>query len=204
MAGLDLKVFPSGPLLTNNYLVFNKESKRAFIVDLAFSVELFDFLENEKLKVEFIALTHAHFDHIEGLNHTSIPFYLHKKDRQFLSDPQKNGSAFFGSIAIEKKPLFYGDNLMFESHSITVIDTPGHTPGSVSLLLGDWLFTGDTLFYESIGRTDIPLASGQLILESIRKKILVLPKKTVIYPGHGQSSTLGYEKENNPFLTTSI
>ncbi|MFO8053444.1 MAG: MBL fold metallo-hydrolase [Candidatus Omnitrophota bacterium] len=202
MAKLDVKVFPSGPLDTNNYLLFDKQSRRACIVDLSSSSgQLFDFLKEEDIKVDFVLLTHAHFDHIEGLRNTNFSFYLHEKDLALLSNPEKNGSSFFASpITIKRKPYVYKENLDFCGSRIDVIHTPGHTPGSVSLKLDNWLFSGDTLFYQAVGRTDIPLASGQELIESIKEKILVLPDQTVIYPGHGPSTTLVQEKETNPFL----
>ncbi|MCF7873889.1 MAG: MBL fold metallo-hydrolase [Candidatus Omnitrophica bacterium] len=202
MVKLDLKVFPSGPLDTNNYLLFDQQSKKGCIIDLSSSSgRLFDFLKREGIKVDFVLLTHAHFDHIEGLRHTDFPFFLHKKDFALISDPEKNGSAFFSDpIVIEKKPYFYKEKLDFCGLRIDVIHTPGHTPGSVSLKLDNWLFSGDTIFYQAVGRTDIPLASGQELNKSIKEKILVLPDETIIYPGHGLSSTLAHEKKHNPFL----
>lgn len=202
MAGLKLKVFPCGSLLANNYLIFSEENRKAFIIDLSSACgDLFAFLKEKKIKVEFVALTHAHFDHIEGLSEVDFPFYLHREDFQIFFDPAKNGSALFCDLSqVEKEPTAYSGSLDFEGNKIEIIHTPGHTPGSVSLKLDNWLFTGDTLFYQSIGRTDIPLASGQLILKSIKEKLLTLPKETLVYPGHGPSSSLAYEKENNPFL----
>ncbi|MCF7871002.1 MAG: MBL fold metallo-hydrolase [Candidatus Omnitrophica bacterium] len=203
MVELDLKVFPSGPLAANNYLIFNRQSKKAFIVDLSSSSgPLFNFLKEENIKVDFVLLTHAHFDHIGGLRGSEFPYYLHQQDRDLVSDPEKNGSFYHlaDSIKIDREPNIYKKELYFYKSKITVIHTPGHTPGSVSLKLNNWLFSGDTLFHQTIGRTDIPLASGELILKSIKEKILVLPDDTVVYPGHGPSTTLLREKETNPFL----
>ncbi len=202
MDKLDLKVFPAGPLKTNNYLIFNKQSRKGFIVDFSESFgELSDFVKKEKIEIDFILLTHAHFDHIQGLQHTNFSFYLHKKDCDLISDPDKNGSSLFSDpMKIDKTPKLYQGRINFYNSEITVIDTPGHTPGSVSLKLNKWLFSGDTLFCNSVGRTDIPFASQTDLMESIQKKILVLPDDIIIYPGHGPSSTLGQEKETNPFL----
>ncbi len=204
MAGLELKVFPAGPLSANNYLIFDKKSRHAFIVDLSASEgELFDFIEEEKITVKFVALTHAHFDHTEGVANTEFPFYLHRDDQQIFIDPDKSGSLFSPhAVKNDREPSYYQNKLFFQNHEIEVIHTPGHTPGSVTLKLDDWLFTGDTLFYESVGRTDLPLGSGDLLLSSIRKKILSLPPNTIVYPGHGASSTLAHEKINNPFLSS--
>jgi glyoxylase-like metal-dependent hydrolase (beta-lactamase superfamily II) len=204
MSELELKTFISGELANNCYLVFDKESKKGFIVDAPSpSKELDEFIQEHNLQILFIALTHAHFDHIEGLNRYSVPFYVHQEDLPFLKESKLNGSAFFSSpVTIKNEPCIYGENqpLSFDKHPIEVIHTPGHTPGSVSLKVNNWLFSGDTLFFNSIGRTDIPLASESQLIKSIKEKILVLPPDTFVYPGHGQATSVGQEKDNNPFL----
>ena len=204
MDRLGLKTFIFGGLYNNCYLIFDKESKEAFIIDSpAFGEEIFSFIQSQGLKILFIALTHAHFDHIEGLNEFSVPFYVHKDDAPFLKDPNLNGSVFFsGNVVIDKIPNLYQEEkpLYFGEYPIEVIHTPGHSPGSVSLKLNKWLFSGDTIFLNSIGRTDIPLASGDVLIKSIKEKILILPSDTIVYPGHGDSTTVEKEKADNPFL----
>jgi len=204
MDELTLKTFCLGDLYNNCYLIFDKESKRGFIVDAPAPIDqVSDFIQSENLKIDFVALTHAHFDHISGLDKLSYPFYLHQSDSQFLKDIAINGSAFFGSsIVVNKNPILYKDNklLFLDKHSIEIIHTPGHTPGGVSLKLGNWLFSGDTLFSDAVGRTDIPLASHEQVIKSIKEKLLVLPPDTIVYPGHGASTTIAKEKEHNPFL----
>ena len=204
MDALAIKTFCLGDLFNNCYLIFDDKSKKAFIIDSpAPTDELINFIQSQNLNIEFIALTHAHFDHIGGLRSLPFPFYIHQDDLQLLKDPQMNGSAFFNSsIMVEKKPRLYKNNepLHFDNYSIEVIHTPGHTPGSVSLKLNDWLFSGDTLFLDSIGRTDIPLASQKGIIKSIKEKLLVLPSETIVYPGHGASTTIAREAKLNPFL----
>jgi len=204
MDGLSLKAFCLGDLFNNCYLIFHDKSKKGFIIDSpAPTNEIKDFIRSQSLEIDFIALTHAHFDHISGLESYCLPFYLHKEDFPLLKDPQLNGSVFFTSpVVIENEPRLYKDNepLYFQSYPIEIIHTPGHTPGSVSLKLGKWLFSGDTLFFDSIGRTDIPLASQDLIIKSIKEKLLVLPSGMVVYPGHGQSTTIAREAKANPFL----
>ena len=204
MDGLIVKTFCLGDLFTNCYLIFHDESKKGFIVDSpAPTDEVKDFIRSQNLEIAFIALTHAHFDHIEGLESYSLPFYVHEEDAPLLKNSQVNGSAFFtSSIVVEREPRIYKKNmpLYFDSYPIEIIHTPGHTPGSVSLKLGKWLFSGDTLFSDSIGRTDIPLASQDLIIKSIKEKLLVLPSDMVVYPGHGQSTTIAREAKENPFL----
>jgi len=204
MDGLTVRTFCLGDLFNNCYLIFDNKSKKAFIVDSpAPTEEVINFIQSQNLNIEFVVLTHAHFDHIGGLGSLPFPFYIHQDDLQLLKDPQVNGSAFFdSSIVVEKKPKLYKENepLRFDSYSIEVIHTPGHTPGSVSLKLNDWLFSGDTLFLDSIGRTDIPLASQERIIKSIKEKLLVLPLNTIVYPGHGAPTTIAREKEHNSFL----
>ncbi|MCK4912511.1 MAG: MBL fold metallo-hydrolase [Candidatus Omnitrophica bacterium] len=204
MDELTLKTFCLGDLYNNCYLVFHQGLKRGFIVDAPAPIdEVKDFIQSQNLKIDFIALTHAHFDHIGGLDSLPYPTYVHKEDFQFLKDITINGSAFFGfSIIVEKKAKLYEDNqpLYFDKYPIEVIHTPGHTPGSVSLKLGNWLFSGDTLFCDSVGRTDIPLASHEQIVNSIKTKLLILSPDTIVYPGHGASTTIAREAKSNPFL----
>lgn len=204
MDGLIIKAFCLGDLFTNCYLIFHDESKKGFMVDSpAPTDEVKNFIRRQNLEIAFIALTHAHFDHIGGLESYSLPFYVHEEDVPLLEDQQMNGSAFFtSSIVVERKPHIYKENmpLYFDNYPIEIIHTPGHTPGSVSLKLGKWLFSGDTLFYDSIGRTDIPLASQDLIIKSIKEKLLVLPSDTIVYPGHGAPTTIAREAKLNPFF----
>jgi len=204
MDRLTLKVFVLGELSNNCYLVFDKESKKGFIIDCPWpTAPLIEFIQDNNIDIAFIALTHAHFDHIGGLNDFPAPFYIHSDDTSFLNDPQLNGSAFFSHpVTTSRKPVFYDMSkpLLFEDYSIDVIHTPGHTPGSVSLSIGQWLFSGDTLFYRSVGRTNIPYASESALFDSIRNKLFSLPADTIVYPGHGQSTTIGEEKVCNTFL----
>ncbi len=204
MANLSLKIFALGELYTNCYVVYDNE-KRAFIVDAPSpSWEVVDFINKERLNIEFIALTHGHFDHISALAEMPFPFYVHKEDVQLIKNSDLNGSTFFNSsIKIEREPVsFLEENkpLVFGDSKIEVFHTPGHTPGSVCIKIGKWLFSGDTLFFGSIGRTDVPLGSYESLIKSIKTKLLVLPKDTVIYPGHGEASTIEEETTSNPFL----
>jgi len=204
MDGLILKTFVFGELYNNCYLIFSEKSKKGFMVDSPTANREFDeYIQNKNLEILFIALTHAHFDHIGGLDSYSIPFYIHKDDLPLLKNPDLNGSAFFSSsVIIKKRPYFYQDGMLlrFEEYNIEIIHSPGHTPGSVALKLNNWLFSGDTIFFDSIGRTDIPLASHDKLITSIKKRLLTLPADTIIYPGHGPSTTVGREKKHNPFL----
>jgi glyoxylase-like metal-dependent hydrolase (beta-lactamase superfamily II) len=204
MDELSLKIFVVGDLANNCYLIFSKKSKKGFIIDCPSPTHAVrKFIENNNLDILFIALTHAHFDHITGLTDFDIPCYVHGADGPFFENAQLNGSSFFSRpLVINRRPSFYDETpgLSFDNVSLRIIHTPGHTPGSVVIYYRGWLFSGDTLFYRSVGRTDIPQASQESLLASIRTKLLILPPETVVYPGHGPATTIGEEKEQNPFL----
>ncbi|MFH1519107.1 MAG: MBL fold metallo-hydrolase [Candidatus Omnitrophota bacterium] len=204
MDELIIKTFCLGDIFNNCYLVFGPKSKKGFLIDAPAPVdEILDFVKIRNLIISFIALTHAHFDHIAGLESLQFPFYVHREDSGFLNNSQLNGSVLFGRpFEINKKPRLYAEGMpfYFGQYPIEIIHTPGHTPGGVSLKLNNWLFSGDTLFSGSVGRTDIPGASQELILKSIKEKLLSLPPETQVYPGHGDSTTIGREIATNPFL----
>ena len=210
MDELIIKVFCLGDLFTNCYLIFHEKSKKGFIIDAPEPTdEVEDFIRSQDLEIAFILLTHAHFDHIKGLENYPFPFYVHKEDCFLLKNSQLNGSEFFKHSVVVKRearlyevdtPLYFNNYLRPLGHPIEVIYTPGHTQGSVSLRLGKWLFSGDTLFLDSIGRTDIPGASQDILIKSIKRKLLILPPDTLVYPGHGAVTTIGREAGVNPFL----
>ena len=204
MDELTLKTFVSGPLFNNCYLIINQDRKKGCLIDSPWdSREVVDFIKDQKIELVFILLTHAHFDHIHGLNDFKSPFYVHREDKPLLSNSQINGSSFFGSaVTVSKEANLYNQKqpLDFNGQKIEVIHTPGHTPGSTCLKIGDWLFSGDTLFFDSVGRTDVPLGSSEALINSLHEKVMILPDATVVYPGHGFSTTIGREKKHNPFL----
>ncbi len=204
MDELKLKTFVVGSLANNAYLVFSEKTKDAFLIDAPYpSTKIKRFIQKKGLSLEFITLTHAHYDHVGSLEDFDQTFYVHKEDEFLLTDSKLNGSAFFSTpLLIDKPHQFYDSKvkLSFEGSKIDVIHTPGHTPGGVCLKIGNWLFTGDTLFYRSVGRTDMPYASSEKLISSIEKKLFVLDEQTIVYPGHGPESTIGQEKAENPFL----
>ncbi|MCK4916781.1 MAG: MBL fold metallo-hydrolase [Candidatus Omnitrophica bacterium] len=204
MANLGLKSFILGPLSNNCYIVFDANSNEGFLIDVTAPTEKIDeFIKEKGLKIKFIFLTHSHFDHISGLSSYSVPYYIHEKEVEFLKDPSLNGSLYFSApLIIEMSPEICRDNdiLYLGKQPIEVIHTPGHSPGSISLKVNKWLFSGDALFYDSIGRTDFTYGSEITLINSIKEKLLVLPSDTIVYPGHGPFSTIGREVEFNPFL----
>ncbi|PIU42165.1 MAG: MBL fold metallo-hydrolase [Candidatus Omnitrophica bacterium CG07_land_8_20_14_0_80_42_15] len=199
-----LKIFIVGELEVNCYVLADDDTKEAIIIDPGAEPEAIKrCLAKNGLKPLFIVNTHGHADHIGANRFFDLPILIHELEKDFLTDSRKNLSAAFGFEVISPKAsrlLNDGDRIKVGSLSLAVLHTPGHSPGGISLKVDDVLFTGDALFHEGIGRTDLPNSSGPQLLESIRNKILVLPDKTIVYPGHGPSSTIGHEKKNNPFL----
>ncbi|AIC95054.1 MULTISPECIES: MBL fold metallo-hydrolase [Shouchella] len=206
------KQIPLGPIQTNAYVLYN-DDKEAVIFDPGGDAEaLITWLKREQLTPLAILLTHAHFDHIGAVDAVrdtfSIPVYLHTKERHWLEDPALNGSSrLTGRPITTAKPA---DHLLTNEKSLTigtftfsVFHTPGHSPGSVSYYYQKEavLFSGDVLFQQSIGRTDLRGGDHTLLLASIHNKILPLPERTIVASGHGPLTTIGQEMDHNPFLT---
>jgi glyoxylase-like metal-dependent hydrolase (beta-lactamase superfamily II) len=193
-----------GALETNCYIVADDATKEAALIDPAGDEgRIRKILKENSLKLKFILNTHGHGDHIGANGSFKVPIYIHRLDADFLRDPKKNLSSFFmfGIRSPEAERLLeHGDKISLGNLEFEVIHTPGHTPGSVSFKLGDVIFTGDALFAGGIGRTDFPYGDEELLLRSIRDRLLVYSDDTVIYPGHGESSTIGRERRENPFL----
>ena len=159
------------------------------------------------IKVEKIIYTHAHVDHIyyaEQLKaNTNAKTYGHSGDKELYGNAYKNGSVLFGMnkrFDIYDVELTDGQILKIGKKQVTVIHTPGHTMGSICIYADNLLFTGDTLFYESVGRTDLATGNTDMLIQSVQKKIYTLPEETLILPGHGVKSTVGHERTYNPFV----
>lgn len=200
-----------GPFMTNTYILYDEGSKKASIIDPSFTPDnILKFLSDKQLDVESILLTHAHVDHMAGLNRIrkEYPFsktYMNREDEAYLSDPAKNLSDAFPVPVICEAPDVWvseGDMIQTLGETLTVLTTPGHTPGGVSYF---WkrkniVFTGDALFHGSIGRTDFPGGSMRTLVEGIQEHLFVLPDDTIVLSGHGNPTTIGIEKKRNPFL----
>ena len=185
---MDIKRFVLGALENNVYLLVKE--KGAVLIDCEQPTVLLRYLEENELKLKMILLTHGHFDHVHGLEEikkrTGAEVWVNEKDV---------GLQYGGEIAADE---FFKDEqvIMFNDEEIKVIFTPGHTPGSVCFLLGKHLFSGDTLFKQGMGRTDLPGGNIRELEKSLQR-VLALPPETKVYPGHGEETTIG----NEQFLT---
>jgi len=203
-----LKKLSVGELDTNCYILGDEETQEGVVIDPGGDFDLIDEnIEKLNLKIKYIILTHGHIDHIQALAElkikTKAKVLIHKEDAPILSDPTFNLSLFTGGNSSFSKPdllLKDSDTIEFGKISLLVIHTPGHTPGSVSLYTDKVLFSGDTLFCEGVGRTDLPGSSWEKLLNSIKQKLFTRPNDTEVLPGHGPSTTIGWEKENNPWI----
>jgi len=197
-----------GPLEVNCYILGCEDTKEAVIIDPGDNAdEIISNIEKEGLNPKFIINTHAHFDHIGGVkaiqDHFKIDFILHEGDLFLVENASEQATAF-GLKPISKpevnKNVTNGEKVILGNKFITVIHTPGHSPGGVCYYSGNNVFVGDTLFAGSIGRTDLPGGSYDTLINSIKENLFPLGDSTIVYPGHGPSTTIGNEKEHNPFL----
>jgi len=202
--------FVLGPVATNCYIGINEETKECFIVDPATCPpEFVSYIKNAGLTVKAVLLTHGHFDHIMGLDallkEFSVPVYAHEAEREVLESEQLNSSASMLGQPYSFSGADYVTNrqeLRIAGFEILVIYTPGHTIGGCCYYIEKekTLFSGDTLFHGSVGRTDLPTGSMGQLVSSVRDRLFVLPDDTQVYPGHMEETTIGYEKKYNPFI----
>lgn len=206
---LKIDSFSLGPLQTNAYLLQGEEEGKALIIDPGMNpAALIRRIQN--LEIEAILLTHAHFDHIGGVEEIrklkNCPVYLHPLEADWLSSPKLNGSLMWpqvtGPISTEEAEydLAEGQTLSFLGETFKVLHTPGHSPGSVSFLCGKHLFSGDVLFRAGVGRTDLPGGRENDLFNSIQSKLYRMDNDVTVYPGHGPRTTIGYERINNPYV----
>ncbi len=197
-----------GTFQVNCYILSMGKNRKAIIIDPGDQKDkIEEALDQHKLKPAFIINTHGHIDHIGSDQEFAVPIYIHRDEAPMLASPELNLSNFLNVPYSVKSPVKVLDDkskIVLDEIELEVIHTPGHTRGGICLLLKkpvtNILFSGDTLFYESVGRTDFAGASAASLMKSIKEKLLLLPDDTVIYPGHGRSSTIGHEKRHNPFL----
>jgi len=202
-----------GAYQTNCYIIRQSEAvKKCLIIDTGLdSNEPVCFLEENQLSPAAIILTHGHIDHIKGLEalsarYSDIKVYLHKLDAEMLTDAEQNMSALTG-VPFSTKPADFvieQDDIIEQAGvKLKVLHTPGHTPGGICLYCKEHgiVFSGDTLFADSVGRTDLPpYGNMEQLIKSIKDKLLNLPDETIVYPGHGPATTIGHEKACNQYL----
>lgn len=211
---LQLKAFVFGPVSENTYVIYN-ETKQAVIVDPGcYSTneenQLIQFIKNNALVVEQVLLTHCHFDHVFGLKKVcetyNVKPQMHAAEEIVLN---------FANTAAQKWQIpfsnwYTGDFLAIDEtkkillgkdNELTILHTPGHSPGSLSFYSSKdgFVISGDVLFLNSVGRTDLPLCNANDLLQSIKTKLYTLPNETVVFSGHGLKTTIGYEKQTNPY-----
>jgi len=196
-----------GRLQTNCYILASKGE--ALVVDPGDeATRILRYVNDLKAKLKTIVATHTHFDHVLGVTElktqTGAHFLVHKDDLETLEAMQERVRMFFG-LKVPAPPkvdsfLEESDSLNFGGETLKILHTPGHSPGSISLVGDGYVITGDALFNQSIGRTDLPGGDFDTLINSIKSKLFALPDDTMVYPGHGPETSIGDEKLANPFV----
>ncbi|WP_088186325.1 MBL fold metallo-hydrolase [Desulfosporosinus sp. FKA] len=199
-----------GLMGANCYLFACMESKKAVLIDPGADGKMIHrWVTDKGLHIDYILLTHGHVDHIGAVDELrdllgDVQVGIHSGDAEMLTDGRKNLSSYFGPGIVLKSADFLledGQEILVGKERLKVLHTPGHSPGGVCLWSSEGLFSGDTLFAGSIGRTDFPGGSMELLIRGIKEKLFTLPDNTRVLPGHGEETSIGEEKRDNPYLT---
>jgi len=210
---IQIKALPFNPFQTNTYILWD-ESLEAIVIDPSFSTEkeyqyFNDILKSKNLKLQAIYNTHCHFDHCFGAaflkNDLNMSYAAHQDGIQFTKNAALQASVYGLNISHIEEPSTFidqGDRIRFGSSELSILNTPGHADGSLCFVSQKekFVITGDVLFRESIGRTDLPTGDLDLLLASIHNKLFKLAGDFIVYPGHGPQSSIAHEQANNPFL----
>lgn len=198
-----------GTVQTNCYFLQNTDTNEVVVVDPGAKGErIYEEMTNRGYTIKAVLLTHGHFDHVMGVDGirkaAGVKVYLGEEESKLIENADLNVSAMFGTPYTTKADILVkdGEELELAGIKMKVIHTPGHTAGGVCYYLEEEkiLLCGDTLFAESVGRTDFPTSSASALVTAIREKLFALPDEVYVYPGHGPTTTIGHEKENNPFI----
>lgn len=205
---LNLKRLVLGELQTNCYILYDGITNEACVIDPACRGDMiFDEITKNKLLLKYIIITHAHADHIGALDFlkqsTNAMVCIGAADFEALNSTKENLCFYFRQNAPQTKAnmlIKENDELYLGTEKLVFIETPGHTKGGICVCFDGGLISGDTLFFESIGRWDFPGGDYNILNSSIKNKLFLLPDETKVYPGHGDSTTIGHEKKNNPLV----
>ena len=206
---LKVESFVLGPIGNNVYLLACEKTQRCAVVDPGLdSAELLDTVRHRGLAVDCVLITHAHFDHVAGnarfIEATGAALAMHPGDLPLLENmvPIAEKWGFTGAVASPPPDILlaHGQVIRVGDSDLEVWHTPGHTPGHVAFIFPGNAIVGDTLFYRGVGRWDVPGANYDAMVRSIREQLFTLPDDTIVWPGHGQSTTIGEEKRLNPYV----
>ncbi|MTK11673.1 MAG: MBL fold metallo-hydrolase [Clostridiaceae bacterium] len=199
---MKIKRIPAGVYAANCFILMDEDTKEAAVIDPGGdSEDLIKAVNEMDAKVKYILLTHGHTDHtgaaVQLQEEYNVPIYISEKDYRMM----ENGEYIYGDVIGKvDKFLNEGDTFKIGSIEIKCIHTPGHTPGGICFMVEDVVFTGDTLFAGSIGRTDLAGGDFDAIISNIKNKLMILPDNITVFPGHGPQSSIGRERVHNPFL----